>query len=101
VRGFVAPGFEAVAEEFERNLTDRDELGAAFAAVVDGTRAVDLWGGVADRGRGIPWTEDTLCAIFSGTKGLVAACLLLQIDRGALYLASAVCAYWPEFATHG
>jgi CubicO group peptidase (beta-lactamase class C family) len=101
LHGFVAPGFDGVAAEFERNLTERDELGAAFAAIVDGTCVADLWGGVADRGREIPWTEDTICAMFSGTKGLVAACLLLQIDRGALDLESPVCAYWPEFATHG
>jgi CubicO group peptidase (beta-lactamase class C family) len=101
IHGFVAPGFARVAEEFERNIAERGELGAAFAAVVDGVLAVDLWGGLADRQRGVPWTRDTLCVIFSGTKGLVATCLLLELDRGVLDLDSPVCAYWPEFAAHG
>ena len=82
--GQVAPGFEAVREEFERNFLYRGELGAAFAATIDGEPIVDLWGGMADRARETPWRQDTLQLIFSGTKGLVAICLLLLIDRGVL-----------------
>ena len=39
--------------------------------------------------------------IFSGTKGMVAACLLVLLDRGALELERPVCHYWPEFAAAG
>jgi CubicO group peptidase (beta-lactamase class C family) len=66
-RGFVAPGFEGVAEEFERNFAERDELGAAFAAVRDGETVIDVHGGLADRAAGRPWSDDTLQLIFSGT----------------------------------
>jgi CubicO group peptidase (beta-lactamase class C family) len=99
--GFVAPGLERVLEEFERNLTERGELGAAFAAYVDGELAVDLWGGCADPGTARPWRADTLQLVFSGTKGLVATCLLLLIERGRLRLDDRVCEHWPEFAAHG
>ena len=34
-QGFVAPGFEPVAEEFARNFTLRGDVGAAFAATID------------------------------------------------------------------
>jgi CubicO group peptidase (beta-lactamase class C family) len=67
----------------------------------DGREVVDLWGGVADARDGTPWREDTLQLIFSGTKGLVAACVLVLVDRGALALAAPVSRYWPEFGAAG
>ena len=99
--GFAAPGFERVAEEFERNFAERGEVGAAFAAYVDGVPVVDVWGGLADRNAGVAWRENTLVGVFSGTKGLVATCLLLLIERGQLELDAPVCQYWPEFAAEG
>lgn len=99
--GFVAAGFEQVADAFERNFRLHGELGAAFCAVVDGEVVVDLWGGVADSRRGVPWQRDTLACIYSGTKGLVAACMLMLLERGAVELDAPVCAYWPEFAAEG
>ena len=48
VRGEVAPGFEGVREEFERNFAERDELGAACAVYHRGEKVVDLWGGYRD-----------------------------------------------------
>lgn len=97
IGGFVAPGFERVADVFERNFAERDELGAAFSAVRDGETVVDLYGGVADRATGRPWAKDTLQLIFSGTKGLVAVCVLLLLERGRLELDAPVARYWPEF----
>jgi CubicO group peptidase (beta-lactamase class C family) len=94
---FVAPGFEGVAEAFEGNFAERDELGAAFSAVRDGETVIDLHGGLADRASGRLWTSDTLQLIFSGTKGLVAVCLLLLLERGRLELDAPVSRYWPEF----
>jgi CubicO group peptidase (beta-lactamase class C family) len=97
----VASGFEPVAQAFEHNFVERGEVGAAFAAYVDGECVVDLWGGVADRRRGVAWRRDTLVGVFSGTKGLVATCLLLLLERGQLELEAPVCRYWPEFAAAG
>jgi CubicO group peptidase (beta-lactamase class C family) len=98
---FVAEGFEPVAAEFRRNLNERGDRGAAFAAFVDGRPVVDLWGGIADEKSGRPWRPETIAAIFSGTKGFVATCLLVLIERGQIDLAEPVCAYWPEFAAQG
>ena len=94
-QGFVAPGFEAVAEEFARNFTMRNDLGAAFAATHRGKLVVDLWGGMAAPGK--PWARDTLQVIYSGTKGLMAAVVLKLIERGQLDLNAPVAKYWPEF----
>jgi CubicO group peptidase (beta-lactamase class C family) len=97
--GYVAPGYEPVAAEFERNFTERADIGAAFAAVHQGRVVVDLWGGEA--APGVPWQQDTLQVIFSGTKGLLAACILKLIERGRIDLNDRVAKYWPEFAQHG
>jgi CubicO group peptidase (beta-lactamase class C family) len=97
ISGFVAPGFEGVAEAFERNFVEHDELGAAFSAVRGGETVVDLHGGIADRASRRPWTDDTLQLLFSGTKGFVAVCLLLLLERGQLELDAPVAHYWPEF----
>lgn len=95
-QGFVTPGFEAVAEEFARNFTVRHDVGAAFAATHRGRLVVDIWGGEAAPGR--PWQRDTLQVIYSGTKGLMAACVLKLVERGQLDLDAPVARYWPEFA---
>ena len=99
--GRVEPGFEAVAGEFRRVLDESPGSGAAFAAFVDGREVVDLWGGLADRDEDAPWREDTLQLVFSGTKGLVAVCLLILVERGALALDARVSDYWPEFGAAG
>ncbi len=99
INGTVAKGYERVAEEFERNFTERRDIGAAFAAMHRGRKVVDLWGGMA--APGMPWREDTLQVIYSGTKGLVASCMLILVERGLLDLDAPVARYWPEFAENG
>lgn len=99
--GTVTAGFEPVVEEFERNFSDRGDVGAAFAATLDGELVVDLWGGLSDSVEGRPWSADTAQVVFSGGKGFVALCLLMLADRGLLELEAPVARYWPEFAAHG
>jgi CubicO group peptidase (beta-lactamase class C family) len=101
VQGFVSSGFEAVAEAFEENFRHRGELGAAFAAVAGGELVVDLWRGTADRYTHRPFDRDTLQVVFSGSKGFVAVCMLILIDRDLLDLEASVARYWPEFGKPG
>ncbi|TML25928.1 MAG: beta-lactamase family protein, partial [Actinobacteria bacterium] len=95
IGGSVAPGFEAVRREFERNFAERRELGAACAAYVGGEKVVDLWGGVRDARDGAPWQEDTLVLVYSTSKGLSAMTLALAHSRGWLDYDERVTAYWP------
>src|SRR4051812_46748308 len=46
--GLCSARFEPVREEFERNLAERGEIGAAVCVTIDGETVVDLWGGLAD-----------------------------------------------------
>jgi CubicO group peptidase (beta-lactamase class C family) len=97
IDGRTAPGFERVREAFAANFAEGLEVGSAFAAYRDGEMLVDLWGGEADRERGLPWREDSLQLIFSGSKGLTAICILMLIDRGLVELDAPVARYWPGF----
>jgi CubicO group peptidase (beta-lactamase class C family) len=97
VGGSVAPGFEVVREAFAENFALRGEVGAAFAATKDGSVVADVWGGWSDRAGRARWQPDTLQLIFSGTKALVAICLLLLVERGQIDLGDPVSRYWPEF----
>jgi CubicO group peptidase (beta-lactamase class C family) len=94
-------GYEHVAEAFERNFTERGEFGAAFAAYHRGQLVVDLWGGTADPETGRAWDRDTIHLMFSGTKGLTSACILLLVQRGQVSLDDPLSRYWPEFGAEG
>jgi CubicO group peptidase (beta-lactamase class C family) len=104
VAGTVAPGFEPVRERFAANFQRNDhcrEVGAALA-VFHGERCiVDLWAGHADASRTQPWRKDTLLNVYSTTKGIVAVCVAMLVDRGVLSYDDAVASVWPEFAQNG
>ena len=99
--GFVAPGFEEVRDEFDRNFRERGEIGAAVAAYWRGEKVVDLWGGLRIPGGTAPWNEDTMVIVNSTTKGLAAMTLALANARGWLDYDAPVAYYWPEFAQNG
>ena len=101
VGGLVAPGFEEVRAEFERNFAERGEIGAAVAAYWRGEKVVDLWGGRRTPEGDAPWNEDTMVVVMSSTKGLAAMTLAVANARGWLDYDSAVARYWPEFAQNG
>ncbi len=99
--GLVAPGFEEVRAEFERNFAERGEIGAAVAAYWRGEKVVDLWGGRRAPTGDVPWTRDTMVVVMSSTKGLSAMTLAVANARGWLDYDAPVARYWPEFARNG
>ncbi|MCG3184062.1 MAG: hypothetical protein ICCCNLDF_02174 [Planctomycetes bacterium] len=101
VQGRVAPGFEQVREEFERNFSQRGEIGAAVAVYWRGEKVVDLWGGRRSPYADEPWLEDTLVVVYSTTKGVSALTLALANARGLLDYDQPIARYWPEFAQNG
>jgi CubicO group peptidase (beta-lactamase class C family) len=88
---------DAVAE----NLSQRDELGAAVAVILEDRPVVDLWCGWADAARTRPWRGDTLVCAFSVGKPLAGLCLLKLVARGVLDLDEPVVGRWPEFGQAG
>jgi len=100
ISGDCQPRFAEVREEFERNFAERGEIGASVCVYLDGEPVVDLWGGIAHRVHQSPWQRDTIGLVWSCTKGAVALCAHLLVQRGLLDLDAPVSRYWPEFAIH-
>jgi CubicO group peptidase (beta-lactamase class C family) len=98
VEGYIAPGFEAVAQVFADNFEQCGEQGAAFSVVHEGQLLLDVWAGSRDKACQQPWLEDTRATIFSAGKALVAVCVLQLVERGLLQLDQPVAEYWPEFS---
>lgn len=92
--------FAGVCEVFVENFASRGEIGASCAITLDGRTVLDLWGGRKAPG-GAPWTADTLCMVFSATKGATALAAHMLADRGLLDLDAPIALYWPEFASGG
>ena len=92
--------FESVVDEFKQNFIRRHEMGASCVVMVEGEIVLDVWGGVCP-GSKEPWLRDTVCTVFSSTKGATAICAHLLKDRNLLDFEAPVKKYWPEFAKNG
>ncbi len=101
IHGFVHPRFESVRDSFAANFANGGEVGASFAATLEGETVVDLWAGHADAAATRPWESDTIVNVYSTTKTMCALTALLLADRGELDFARPVAHYWPEFAAGG
>ncbi|MGE0624477.1 MAG: serine hydrolase domain-containing protein [Pseudomonadales bacterium] len=77
------------------------DVGASVAVYLDGAPVVDVWAGHVDRRKTRPWERDTLCALFSSSKGITATCILQAVADGAIPLDDPIAACWPEFAAAG
>lgn len=101
IKGYCQPGFEGVREAFTKNFEEDGDVGASFAATVDGKFVVDIWAGYTDAAKTKPWQQDTIVNVYSTTKPMAAICTLMLYDRGLLDLDAPVAEYWPEFAQNG
>lgn len=101
IHGMVAAGFEHVRSEFERNFTQRKELGAAVAVYHKGEKVVDLWAGIADKASGRAWEANTMATLYSTTKGVASIAMALAHSRGLFDYDEKVATYWPAFAQNG
>lgn len=101
ISGSYDPAYAAVYEAFVHNFEQHGEVGASVCVVVDGERVVDLWGGTANIRDETPWQENTVCTVFSSTKGATALAAHMLLDAGELDLELPVSHYWPEFAKNG
>ena len=101
IHGECPSRFAAVRDAFAANFATGREVGASFAATLEGDVVVDLWGGHADAARTRPWDQDTIVNVFSTTKAMTALCAHVLVDRGQLDVDAPVARYWPEFAKAG
>ena len=101
VQGTCEARFSSVKKAFADNFDGGHEVGASFAAAIDGKYVIDVWGGYADAARTRSWERDTIVNVFSMTKIMTAVCAWMLVDRGQLDLDAPVARYWPEFARNG
>jgi CubicO group peptidase (beta-lactamase class C family) len=101
VKGYVSPGFEKVEAVFRYNFNHRKEVGAAFCVYKDGKKVVDLWGGHQDKEQKKPWDADTVCMVFSTTKGISSMAFAMLHAKGLIDYDEPVAKYWPDFAKRG
>ena len=101
ISGVCPPQFEPVRQAFAANFAEDKELGARFAAAIDGEIVIDLWAGWIDRAHSRPFGPDTLTPVFSTTKALAALLIARLVSQGRLAYAQPVAEVWPEFAQAG
>ena len=101
ISGFVAPGWEAVRDQFATNIETKEDIGAGLCIFHHGEPVVDLIGGYFENTATIPYARDTLQLVFSTTKGVVATAVAICVERGLLSYDEPVALYWPEFAVKG
>ncbi len=101
VCGYCDDKFSKVKDLLASSVQAGDDLGASFAATVDGEMVVDLWAGTTDEAQTSPWEKDTIVNVYSTTKTMSFLCALVLADRGQLDFDASVATYWPEFAQNG
>ena len=101
INGFCDERFAKVRDVFERNFTEHGDVGATFAATVEGEFVVDLWAGHTDKARTRPWRRDTIVNVYSTTKTMSFLCAFVLADRGFLDFNAKVTDYWPEYGQNG
>ncbi|UCE11007.1 MAG: beta-lactamase family protein [Candidatus Thorarchaeota archaeon] len=89
---------DCVQELLDRLVASGEEIGLQVAAYVDGELVVDAWAGVTDEASRHAIDGNTLFTSWSTTKGFVATCLHILVDRGLVDYDTTVAMYWPEFS---
>lgn len=85
----------ALAQAFAAMAPQEPGVGAAVSVWQGGRQVFHL--AVGEAMPGAPWEEDTLAPIFSATKPLAAACLLLALHEGGLTPEVEMGELWPAF----
>ena len=101
IHGVCPDRFSAVREAFAANFADGGELGARFAAAIEGEIVIDLMAGWADRAMNTPFGPRTLAPIFSTTKAVTALMMGRLAGQGLLTYDQPIADLWPEFAQGG
>ncbi len=101
VHGHCESGFARVADVFAAQLESGRDIGGSVGVYLDGKPVVEIWGGSADPGRGVPWAEHTITPIGSTGKALASTAVLILVDRGLVDLNEPVARYWPAFGQNG
>ena len=81
IHGHCDDRFSGVLKAFENNFENNGDIGACFAATLEGEYVVDIWAGHQDKAKTRPWQEDTIINVYSTTKTMtfIVALMLASI----------------------
>lgn len=79
----------------------QDEIGWSFVAMKNGVEVASRHEGFVDRHRTRPWTAETMAPVWSATKGPMAVCVLMALQRVGMDGESLVDRVWPELGRPG
>lgn len=82
---------------FQKNFTERGELGASVSVWKEGGEIASLAEGWCEKGHERPWTERTMVPFYSATKGLAAATMLVLLEKNGFTPDDLVVRVWPGF----
>lgn len=81
----------------ERQIAEKQMKGGSLRIIKDGKRIYDKCFGMADEARNKPIAENTIYRMYSMTKPITAAALMILYDRGDIDLHDSVCWYLEGF----
>ncbi|MYD44495.1 MAG: beta-lactamase family protein [Gammaproteobacteria bacterium] len=93
--------FQPVVDRFVKNFTELGDVGASFAATIEGEYVIDIYDGHRNAAKTEPWQADTIVNVYSTTKTMTFLTILLLVERGQLSVTDKVAKHWPEFAQNG
>ncbi|KAK2190434.1 hypothetical protein NP493_80g04028 [Ridgeia piscesae] len=99
--GFVAIGWNPVAQLFRDQIESGELKGGALSVYHKGELVVEMYGGLADPHSTLEWERHTLSQAYSTTKGIVAVVMAMLVDRGLISYLDPISKHWPEFAAQG
>ncbi|MBL4617863.1 MAG: beta-lactamase family protein [Robiginitomaculum sp.] len=99
--GAIAPGFDAVRDEFVSLFTEEIERGGAVAVYLDGQLVVDLVAGWADRACETAFSTNHIVPVFSCSKAISSLVIASLVEQEVLSYSQKVSDIWPEFAAQG
>ena len=50
--------FAAVRDAFARTFSEKDDIGASFALIIEGEPVIDIWAGHQDAAKTLDWGKD-------------------------------------------
>lgn len=100
-QGYVDKRFNKVRDVFVRNFQAYGEVGASLCIYYQDEVVVDIWGGISNQETNQPWEKDTLCLVFSSTKGATATLANILIQEGKFTPETPVAEIWPDFGCEG
>ena len=88
---------EGITDMLKRQVENGDVKGCSAYVLKNGRPIYRANAGMADEARGIEWADDTIVRLYSMSKPITAAAMMILIDRGMVDIYDKVSWYLPGF----